>query len=148
MQLLLLNEKLSKEIRSHGAETYPHECCGALLGLESDAVREVRSLFRLVNRRTDSLRNRFSITAEDVRDAERAARTGGLDIVGWYHSHPDHPALPSEFDREHAWPWYSYLIVSVANGEAQSMSSWRLADDRMRFEPEKISARASAIALP
>jgi proteasome lid subunit RPN8/RPN11 len=147
MRTLLLNEKLAKEIRLHGAETYPHECCGALLGLESDAVREVRSLFRLVNSRTDSPRNRFSITAEDVRDAERAARSSGLDIVGWYHSHPDHPALPSEFDREHAWPWYSYVIVSVANGETQTISSWRLADDRMRFEPEKISAGATAGTL-
>jgi len=146
MQTLLLSEKLAKEIRLHGAEMYPHECCGALLGLESEVVREVRSLFRLVNRRTDSSRNRFSITAEDVRGAERAARTGGLDIVGWYHSHPDHPALPSEFDRENAWPWYSYVIVSVATGEAQTISSWRLADDRMSFEPEKISAGAATNA--
>ncbi len=148
MQILLLIEKFSKEIRSHGAETYPHECCGALLGVDSDASREVRSLFRLVNRRTDSPRNRFSVSAEDVRDAERAARTMGLDVVGWYHSHPDHPALPSEFDREHAWPWYSYVIVSVISGEAQTIASWRLADDRMHFQPEKISAGATESALP
>ena len=82
-------------------------------------AREVRDLFPLINRRDDSPRNRFSITAEDFREAERAAREAGLEVVGWYHSHPDHPALPSEYDREHAWPWYSYVIVSVANGEAQ-----------------------------
>jgi proteasome lid subunit RPN8/RPN11 len=148
MQNFILNEKFAKEIRSHGAETYPHECCGALLGVDSDAGREIRSLFRLVNRQSDSPRNRFSITAEDVLDAARAARGIGLDVVGWYHSHPDHPALPSEFDREQAWPWYSYVIVSVIKGESQTIASWRLADDRMRFEPEKISAGATASALP
>jgi proteasome lid subunit RPN8/RPN11 len=148
MQILLLNEKLAKGIRSHGSQMYPHECCGALLGLDSDAGREVRELFPLVNRRTDSPRNRFSVTPEDVLDAERAARNAGLGVVGWYHSHPDHPAIPSEFDREHAWPWYSYIIVSVAKGEAQTVASWRLADDRMRFEPEKISAGAAANAMP
>jgi proteasome lid subunit RPN8/RPN11 len=148
MQILLLNGKLAKEIRTLGEGTYPHECCGALLGLDSAAGREVQTLFQLVNRRTDSPRNRFSVTAEDVREAERAARASGLDIVGWYHSHPDHPALPSEFDREQAWPWYSYVIVSIINGEAQTIASWRLADDRMRFEPEKISAGTAASALP
>jgi proteasome lid subunit RPN8/RPN11 len=148
MQILLLNEKFAREIRSHGVGTYPHECCGALLGLDSDSGREVRALFQLVNRRTDSPRNRFSVTPEDVLAAEHAARDAGLDVVGWYHSHPDHPAIPSEFDREHAWPWYSYVIVSVVSGEALTVASWRLADDRMRFEPEKISAGATAIALP
>ncbi len=148
MQNLLLNEKLAKEIRTHGAETYPHECCGALLGVDSDAGREIRSLFRLVNRRSDSPRDRFSITPEDVREADRAALAAGLGVVGWYHSHPDHPAIPSEFDREHAWPWYSYVIISVIKGGAQTIASWRLADDRMRFDPEKISAGATASALP
>lgn len=144
MQTLLVNEIQAREIRAHGAETYPHECCGALLGEDGEEVREVRALFRLVNRRTDSPRNRFSVTSEDVREAERAATLAGLEVVGWYHSHPDHPALPSEFDREHAWPWYSYVIVSVMNGEPQTMASWRLADDRMRFEPEKIASGAAA----
>jgi proteasome lid subunit RPN8/RPN11 len=110
------------------------------MGLDGEAGREVRALFPLVNRRDDSPRNRFSITPDDFRSAERAAREAGLDLIGWYHSHPDHPALPSEYDREHAWPWYSYIIVSVAKGEAQAMASWRLADNRVRFEPEKITA--------
>ena len=72
-----------------------------------------------------------------------AAKAAGLDVIGWYHSHPDHPALPSEYDREHAWPWYSYVIVSVGNGAAQAMASWRLSDDRMRFTPEKIVTKAA-----
>src|SRR4029077_10353311 len=107
--LLLLKKELSAKIGEHGAETYPHECCGALLGRDLDAAatasgvgrapsREILALFPLINRRDDSPRNRFSVTSEDVRDAEKAARERVLDVVGWYHSHPDHPAAPSQFD--------------------------------------------------
>src|SRR6201985_3738919 len=140
--ILRLNQELSDKIRAHGAETYPHECCGALLGRDLDATtarssdgdglasREVTALFPLVNRRDDSPRNRFSITPEDFRAAERIAAERGLDLIGWYHSHPDHPARPSEFDREHAWPWYSYIIVSIQKGAPHEMNSWRLHDDR------------------
>lgn len=139
---LLLSESLAARIRSHGENTYPHECCGAILGSDSDSAREVRELYPLVNRRDDSPRNRFSITAQDFRDAERAAQSAGLDVVGWYHSHPDHPALPSEYDREHAWPWYSYIIVSVQKGEAPQMRSWRLRDDRGAYDTEAIEQTA------
>ena len=136
---LYLSEVLADRIRAHGGETYPHECCGGLLGVDGEEAREVRALFPLVNRREDSPRNRFSITPEDFRNAERAARDAGLELIGWYHSHPDHPALPSEYDREHAWPWYSYIIVSIAQREAQALASWRLSDNRVRFEPETIT---------
>jgi proteasome lid subunit RPN8/RPN11 len=136
--MLLLAKHLEQEIREHGARDYPHECCGAMLGTDTGAGRQVRSLFPLVNRRDDSPRNRFSITPEDFRAAERAAVERGLDLIGWYHSHPDHPARPSEFDREHAWPWYSYVIVSVAAGAPQDLTSWLLQDDRSRFEPEDV----------
>jgi len=101
----------------------------------------VLELFPLVNRRDDSPRNRFAVTAEDVLEAEKAARQHGLDIVGWYHSHPDHPAHPSQFDREHAWPWYSYIIVSVMSGKPADMTSWRLNDDRQDYTPERIETR-------
>jgi|ERR1039458_1362511 proteasome lid subunit RPN8/RPN11 len=144
METIAVNENVAREIRAHGAETYPHECCGALLGVESENSREVRALHKLVNRRDDSPRNRFSVTSDDVRAADRAAQKSGLEVIGWYHSHPDHPALPSEYDREHAWPWYSYIIVSVMEGKPGTMASWRLTDDRMRFEPEKISPYVSA----
>ncbi len=142
--MLELIEGLAGRIRAHGAETYPHECCGALLGRDAAGGREVIDTFPLVNRREDSPRNRFSITAEDFRAAERAANERGLEVVGWYHSHPDHPARPSEYDREHAWPWYSYVIVSVAPRESGEMTSWRLTDDRSRFEPEEIELRQRA----
>jgi proteasome lid subunit RPN8/RPN11 len=145
VSVLRIREELSGRIRAHGAETYPHECCGALLGSDGDGAREITEVVRLTNQRNDSPRNRFSITPEDVRDADAAARRAGLDLIGWYHSHPDAPARPSDFDREHAWPWYSYIIVSVQGGVAREMNSWRLADDRGHYDAEEIviDARAS-----
>jgi proteasome lid subunit RPN8/RPN11 len=157
---LWISNHLVDKIRAHGVETYPHECCGALLGHDREGldvgsqenpaggwpnrIREVRELFPLVNRRDDSPRNRFSVTAEDVLAAEKAARGQNMDVIGWYHSHPDHPARPSEYDRDHAWPWYSYIIVSVHKGAPQDMTSWRLNDDRLEFSPEGIQIRHSA----
>src|ERR1700680_2788365 len=116
MATLHLSEELAKGIRDHGARDYPNEACGAMLGIDGDAGREVRSLFPLANRRDDSPRNRFAVTPEDFRAAERAAAERGLDLLGWSHCHPDHPERPRGFDREHAWPWYSYVIVSVDGG--------------------------------
>src|SRR5438046_4439909 len=111
-EALWISGQLAEKIRAHGAETYPHECCGALLGRDSSSVlqsdrgsavptpaREILQLFPLVNRRDDSPRNRFSVTAEDVLAAEKAARDQGLEVVGWYHSHPDHPARPRSEER-------------------------------------------------
>jgi len=141
--LLSISKELAERIRAHGAETYPHECCGALLGRDNEP-REILGLFPLINRRDDSPQNRFSVTAQDVLDAEQSARQQGLDVVGWYHSHPDHPARPSEYDRDHAWPWYSYIIVSVAQGQPQDMTSWRLNDDRQQFSPEGIQIQQRA----
>jgi proteasome lid subunit RPN8/RPN11 len=165
---LKMNQDLAQRIRRHGAETFPHECCGALLGRDSvageavdssaggpseaprgvpgEVPREVLDLFPLVNRRDDSPRNRFAVTADDVRNAEKAAREHGLEVIGWYHSHPDHPARPSQFDREHAWPWYSYVIVSVIGGAPAEMTSWRLNDDRQDYSPEDIEIRNRALA--
>ena len=138
-----ITSELADRIRAHGAETYPHECCGALLGREEliegrRIVREILGLYPLVNRRDDSPRNRFSVTSEDVQAAEKTAGEQELEVVGWYQSHPDHPARPSQYDRDHAWPWYSYIIVSVANGKPEEMTSWRLNDDRLEFSSESI----------
>ncbi|MGA2096154.1 MAG: M67 family metallopeptidase [Candidatus Acidiferrum sp.] len=155
--VLWISNHLADKIRAHGVETYPHECCGALLGkdhgfaagaepkVENHGIsREVLGLFPLVNRRDDSPRNRFSVTADDVREAEKAASAQGFDVIGWYHSHPDHPARPSDYDRDHAWPWYSYIIVSVQQRVAQDMTSWRLNDDREAFSAEGIEVRHRA----
>jgi proteasome lid subunit RPN8/RPN11 len=137
---LKLNERLAQRIRAHGVETYPHECCGALLGRDGEAekTREVSNLLPLANRRNDSPRNRFELTPEDVRFAEKTASDAGVELLGWYHSHPDAPARPSEYERDHAWPWYSYIIVSVQKGEPRDMTSWRLKDDRAGYDSEAI----------
>jgi proteasome lid subunit RPN8/RPN11 len=140
---LKISSELADKLRAHGVQTYPHECCGALLGRDTEVAdrrvyREIHALHPLVNRRDDSPKNRFSVTSQDVLDAEKAALQQGLEVVGWYHSHPDHPARPSQYDRDHAWPWYSYIIVSVANRIPGEMTSWRLADDRTEFECEEI----------
>ena len=138
---LQISEELAARIRAHGVETYPHECCGAILGTD-DGDRAVRDLMPLQNRRDDSPRNRFEVTPDDVRLAEKTASEKKLDLIGWYHSHPDAPARPSEFDREHAWPWYSYIIVSIQKGEPKDMNSWRLKDDRASYDPEPVAISA------
>lgn len=146
---LKITSELAGQIRSHGAETYPHECCGALLGRDTEVAdrpvyREIHALHPLVNRRDDSPQNRFSVTSRDVLEAEKDARARGVEVVGWYHSHPDHPARPSQYDRDHAWPWYSYIIVSVANKIPEDLTSWRLTDDRADFEREEIELQQAA----
>lgn len=136
--MLRLGEPLMEQIHAHGVRDYPNECCGALLGREEARDRTVRGLLPLANQRSDSPQNRFSITSEEVRRAEKEARAKGWELIGWYHSHPDSPARPSDFDREHAWPWYSYIILQVEKGEPREMRSWRLDQDRTRYEEETI----------
>lgn len=141
--ILKISRMLAARIEAHGVETYPHECCGALLGRDGESApenvrREVLDLLPLANRRDDSPRNRFEVTPEDVRLAEATAREKKLELLGWYHSHPDAPARPSEFDREHAWPWYSYIIVSIQKGAPRDFTSWRLQDDRAAYDSEAL----------
>jgi len=142
-KLKILRE-CAEKIRAHAVEAYPNECCGALFGHDAareeggEKPREVLQIHPLVNRREDSPRNRFSVDPRDLIKAERTAETLGLSLIGWYHSHPDHPARPSEFDRQNAWPWYSYIIVSVQDGVPGEMASWRLREDRERFVQEEL----------
>ena len=145
--ILKITEALAGRIRAHGVETYPHECCGAILGRDGEAAREVLDLMPLANRRDDSPRNRFEVTSEDVRLAEKTARAQNLELIGWYHSHPDHPARPSEYDRDHAWPWYSYIIISVQSGQPRDMNSWRLRDDRSAYDSEAIESSAHSASI-
>ncbi|HEV2387150.1 MAG TPA: M67 family metallopeptidase [Candidatus Acidoferrales bacterium] len=142
--MLRFGEELLERIRAHAVQSYPYECCGALLGADESGGRQIRDLVPLDNQRHDSARNRFLVNPGDVRRVEAAARERGLEVVGWYHSHPDAPERPSDFDREHAWPWYSYVIVSVEAAEPRRMAAWRLAEDRARFEPEEIVTEWSA----
>ncbi len=138
--MLEVGEDLLKKIRVHGVNSYPNECCGAILGHESEKERKVLELMSLDNRRGDEqARTRYLVTADDHFHVEKLARERGMEVLGFYHSHPDHPAKPSEFDRENALPWYSYLILEVESGIPRELSSWRLTDDRSRFRKEQIS---------
>jgi proteasome lid subunit RPN8/RPN11 len=135
-------EILLRAIHAHAERAYPHECCGALLGtVGADHARSVVALHEAANRREESAAaRRFLISPDDYRAIERAARERSLDVIGFYHSHPDHPARPSDYDREHALPWYSYVIVSVRGGVAGETTSWILDDDRAAFAAETIVA--------
>ena len=130
---------LLNEIHTQVDNAYPEEGAGLLLGYEQDGVRYVQSLLNLENAREDTARyNRYLITAADMLGGEKEAERLGQSIIGIFHSHPDHPNLPSEFDREWAIPWYSYLITRVDCGQAVESKSWRLLDDRSGFYPEEI----------
>ncbi len=122
------------QIRSHGEETYPDECCGFMFGRAEDGRRNVAEIRRESNERSDSRTNRFLISPAQFKSAESYARKSGLQMVGIYHSHPDSAARPSEYDRDHAWPWFSYLIVSVGGGKAGESRAWQLRDDRSGYE--------------
>ncbi len=126
-------------IRAHAQADYPHECCGFLLGTSDggDTVT-VHSTMPAANTRIDSPRNRFEIDPGELVKVDRAARLDKLGVVGFYHSHPDAPAVPSNFDREHAWPGYCYVIVSVHSGQAKAMQNWLLRDDRTQFTEDPI----------
>jgi proteasome lid subunit RPN8/RPN11 len=135
---LRLPGRLLEEIRRHGESAYPAECCGALAGrVEDDGTKEVLRLAPTVNRRTDDP-HRYLIAPDDLRRLEATLRADRLEILGYYHSHPDHPARPSAFDTEHAWPWYSYLIVRIDRGSAADAASWVLDDDQPLMHPESL----------
>ncbi len=120
-------------IRRHAAETYPYECCGALIGSDQDGAVDVIDLRPLENVTEEGPRRRFRVSPDDYRQSEAHARQAGADLVGFYHSHPDHPAEPSQYDLDHAWPNFSYVIVSVRAGQPGDLRSWRLLPDRSRF---------------
>ena len=133
-------------MRAHAERIYPHECCGFLLGRVGDGLRVVEQVEPATNGRGEEERyNRFTITPEAYLGAEKAARQAGLDVLGFYHSHPDAPARPSAYDLEHAWPWYSYVIVAVREGAAEQMTSWVLEDDRTRFNEQAIEGLSQEI---
>jgi proteasome lid subunit RPN8/RPN11 len=142
MNRLLITPDHLRAIDRHGEETYPEECCGFLIGQASGEATMVERLLPVANERQDSRHNRYVINPETVLAAHKEARAAGADVVGYYHSHPDHPSRPSDFDREHAWPGLSYLIVSIQGGRAADARSWRLADDRDRFDEEIIDKEA------
>jgi len=125
-----LTRDVELAIRAHGVETYPHECCGAMVG--RDGV--VTATVPLPNTTEEGPRRRFLVRPSDYRLAERRAGELGGELLGFYHSHPDHPARPSQYDLDHAWPTFAYVIVSVVRGQASDISVWFLKDDRTSFD--------------
>lgn len=143
MSRLVISTRHLHTVGQHAAMSYPDECCGVLIGRTLGDSTVVERVLSVGNERSDSRHNRYLIKPETVLAAHKEARALGLDVVGYYHSHPDHPARPSDFDREHAWPGVSYLIVSVMKRNVADVRSWRLADDRERFDEEEIDQSAA-----
>jgi proteasome lid subunit RPN8/RPN11 len=127
---VMLGAGVEEAIRRHGGETYPNECCGALVG----AGGRVTAAVALPNTTEEGPRRRFLVRPSDYRLAEKRAGDLGSELLGFYHSHPDHPARPSAFDLDHAWPTFAYVIVSVVSGAAADMTVWYLKEDRSSFE--------------
>jgi proteasome lid subunit RPN8/RPN11 len=131
---LIVGPQVDAAIRRHGEETFPHECCGALIG----SGDRVTSVVALPNTTEEGPRRRFLVRPSDYREAERRASEMGGELLGFYHSHPDHPARPSQYDLDHAWPTFAYIIVSVMAGAARDMTVWFLRDDRSSFEEGRL----------
>jgi proteasome lid subunit RPN8/RPN11 len=137
---LTITSGVDAAIRIHGQETYPHECCGALIGRDGF----VTAIVALPNTTEEGPRRRFMVRPSDYQLAERRATELGGELLGFYHSHPDHPARPSQYDLDHAWPTFAYIIVAVAGeglpgqsgaaAKAGDMTVWYLQEDRSRFE--------------
>ena len=138
--MIQLSENHRDEIAAHGERDYPFECCGLLLGIfEAGGVKAISEVYPISNAREEQAkRNRFLIRPEELMRGERYAEAKGLEVVGFYHSHPDHPAVPSQYDLEHAWPVYSYIVVSISGGVAGDLRSWEMAVDRSSFAAEEI----------
>jgi len=134
-----ISTDILQQIHSHGEASYPEEGAGFLLGSLAGETKKVSALLTLTNSREDAARhNRYLLTAEDYMRGEKEAMRHGLEVLGVFHSHPDHPNRPSEFDREWAMPWFSYLITSVQAGVAAGSLSWLLEEDRSRFLEEEM----------
>lgn len=142
MSTLMLTQAVYDEFRAHGEETYPHECCGALLGHPDAKGWRVMESIRAGNTRTDSAHNRYHIAPIELVRIQRLARDKGLKIAGFYHSHPDHPAQWSATDFAEAhWLGCSYVIIAVAQGNATDTNSFLLAgaiEEDKRFEQQAI----------
>jgi len=138
--MINLDEQHLTEIRQHGERDYPFECCGLMLGrFENNSQKVVLEAYPISNAREEAAkRNRFLIRPDELLRGEKYARAKGLDVVGFYHSHPDDRAVPSQYDLEHAWPLYSYIVISVSAGAAQDFRSWEMEPDRSKFTEEEI----------
>ena len=136
MTVLIASDQV-EAIKAHAKTTYPEECCGFLLGVDS-AMRTIHRILSASNANRESRRNRYNIDPMEFINADEEARKSNLNLVGIYHSHPDAPARPSQFDLEHAWPWYTYIVLAVQNGVPKDVSAWVLSEDRSNFRQDDL----------
>jgi len=136
--MLRINVRDEHEIRQIAECIYPYECCGFLIGDAGKGHKNVDKIVIAENSRHDSPANRFLITPEQFQEIENDLLNSDFGIVGFFHSHPDCEARPSAYDLDHAWPWYSYVIVSVKDGTSDRFTSWLLEDDRSSFREEQV----------
>ena len=140
MITMKLPASLARQIEREGSAAYPNECCGIMYGRDREQGRFVEKLEAVANVFDETERyHRFSISPQQLMAAERTASDEGRLVLGFYHSHPDHPARPSKTDLEHAWPFYSYIIVSIAKGEPVDMTSWLLDEATETFTRQDIT---------
>jgi proteasome lid subunit RPN8/RPN11 len=125
-------------IHDHAKETYPEECSGVIVGMDTGEMKVVVGVWRAENTHEDERSRRFLIDPLIYMKLEQQANERDMDVLGIYHSHPDHPAEPSEYDREHAWPNFSYIIASVSSEQVEDMRSWVLKEDRSGYDEEPI----------
>lgn len=134
-----ISRQIIADMLQQAEQAYPAECCGFILGQAGGEQADGHYYIGCQNTRQENRERRFLIDPQIYQDVEDRADQEGRAIVSIVHSHPDHPDEPSEFDRRHAWPGVSYIIISVRNGKSNSYRSWRLSDDREHFIEEPIS---------
>lgn len=145
--MIALYDQIIEAIAAHAERDYPHECGGMMIGTFSETKKTVVETVPLENAREEEARhNRVLILPKDVLRAERYAREKGLDLVGYYHSHPDDKAVPSQYDLDHALPVWSYVIASVIDGKVLDIRSWEMENDRSRFNEEEIEHQLTVVS--
>ena len=127
-----------EKIKSHLESCYPEEGCCILLGVLENDIKVLKEAVPIKNVASDNRKRRYLIDPKEYSSIEKEAAKNSLEIIGIAHSHPGHPSIPSEFDNQHAWPFFSYIIISVKSGKSDTVKSWILKDDRSRFEEEEI----------
>jgi len=136
--VIVMDSRIAAAIRQHGGEAYPEECCGAPLGTVENATPRVTRVERIANARREERHRRYAVEPLEYSRLEKRAEAEGLSVLGFYHSHPDHPAVPSEYDREHGFPFFHYVLVAVSAGTPGEVASYVLSEDRGVFDREEL----------
>lgn len=136
--MIKIENRLLNQIKENGEKTYNAECCGAIFGKPENGSFNIIELMEFNNERSDNKERRYLISPVQYMHSEKIASEKKLELLGFYHSHPDHPAIPSQFDTDHAFPNFIYMIVSVQKGKAKDLTSWKLFEDRTGFEKLEI----------